>query len=89
MNSSTRPPPKVLFVHDGLPYEPHVKHLVDAGLRVTEIHASSALGTATTLQPDIIVLDFDCDGEVTEQLKASPATQHIPVVALMELTRPA
>ena len=88
MNPPSRPPPMVLFVHDGLPYDPHVKHLTDAGLRVTEVHADTAVATATTLQPDIIVLDFDCDGDVTDQLKAITATQHIPVVALVELTRP-
>ena len=88
MNPTNRPPPSVLFVHNGLPYESHVKHLTDAGLRVTEALADAAVAKATILQPDIIVLDFDCDGDVTEQLKAHASTQHIPVIALVELTRP-
>ena len=87
MNPTTRPPPTVLFIHNGLPYEPHVKHLSDAGLRVTEAHADTALTQALRHQPDLIVLDFDCDGEVTEQLKGDTRTQHIPVIALVELTR--
>ena len=37
------------------------------------------------MQPDIIVLDFGCDGEVTAQLKAETSTQEIPVIALVEL----
>lgn len=88
MNPTTRPPPSVLFIHNGLPYEPHVKHLTDAGLRVSEAHADHAVAQAIALQPDIIVLDFDCDGDVTEQLKAHPPTKNIPVIALVELLRP-
>jgi CheY-like chemotaxis protein len=87
MKSPTRPPPVVLFVHDGLPYRTHVKYLEEAGLRVTEAHAHAAVTQATALQPDIIVLDFDCNGEVTEQLKANATTQHIPVIALVDLVR--
>lgn len=87
MNPTTHPPPTVLFVHNGLPYELHIKHLTDSGLRVSEAHADAALKQALRLQPDIIVLDFDCDGDVTEQLKRDTRTQHIPVIALVELTR--
>ena len=87
MNPTTRPPPTVLFIHDGLPYEAHVKHFRDAGLRVTEVHADTALTQALRLQPDLIVLDFDCNGDVTEQLKHDSRTRHIPVIALVELAR--
>jgi PleD family two-component response regulator len=86
MNPTPRsPPPKVLLVHDGSGYEAHVKYLTDAGLRVSETHADSALAEATTVQPDIIVIDFGCDGEVTSQLKGHAPTQHIPVIALVDL----
>jgi CheY-like chemotaxis protein len=85
----TRPPPTVLFVHNGLPYDGHIKHLTDVGLRVTEAHFDTALAQALRLQPDIIVLDFDCDGLVTAQLKGDTRTHHIPVIALVELTRQA
>jgi CheY-like chemotaxis protein len=59
-----------------------------AGLIVTEAHADQALREATTQQPDIIVLDFGCDGEMTAALKAHEPTAHIPVIALVKLIRP-
>jgi CheY-like chemotaxis protein len=86
VNPTTRPPPKVLLVHDGNPYKAHIKHLTDAGLHVSEAHAADALTRATELQPDIIVLDFGSNGGVTAQLKGNAPTQHIPVIALVELT---
>ena len=85
MNPTIRPPPTVLLVHNGSGYEAHVKHFVDAGLRVLETHAESALADATTMQPDIVVLDFGCDGETTTQLKGNEQTKHIPVIALVDL----
>jgi CheY-like chemotaxis protein len=84
MTSTTRHPPAVLFVHDGSPVA-HIKHLKDAGLRISETHAGEAVATAKQQQPDIIVLDFDYDGEVSAQLKRDQATRHIPVIALVEL----
>jgi CheY-like chemotaxis protein len=85
VNPITRPPPKVLLVHNGSGYDAHVKHLADAGLHVSETHADSAVADATSIQPDVIVLDFGCDGDVTRELKAHPPTKHIPVIALVEL----
>lgn len=86
MNPPTRPPPpKVLLVHDGSGYERHVKHLTDAGLRVAEAHADSAVAEAAAILPDLIVVDFDSDGDVTRQLKTYAPTQHIPIVALVGL----
>ena len=90
---TTRPPPTprrptVLFIHDGSAYTAHVHHLTAVGLRVTETRADSALKEALRLQPDIIVLDFGFDGEITAQFKAHSLTAHIPVVALAALTRP-
>lgn len=89
MNPTTRPPPKVLFVHNGEPYAPHIKHLTDAGLHVTESHTHSALSEALRLQPDLVVLDFSADGETTAQLKAHSLTRNIPIIALADLARPA
>jgi CheY-like chemotaxis protein len=86
MNPTTRPPPKVLLVHNGVPYEAHLKHLTDAGLHVSVAHGEDALAEATKLQPDIIMLDFGCNGEVTAQLKDHAPTGHIPIIALVELT---
>ena len=64
-----------------------MQHLKDAGLSVSETHATSAVVTATQLQPDLIVLDFGCDGETTRKLKADANTKHIPVIALVEMLR--
>jgi CheY-like chemotaxis protein len=75
----------VLLIHNGDSYQAHVKHLTDSGLSVSEAHADDALRTATALQPEIIILDFGCDGETTGALKAHPATAHIPVIALADL----
>ena len=80
-----RSPSKVLLIHNGAPYDAHIKHLTEAGLIVSEVHADHALRDATTQQPDIIVLDFGCDGETTAALKAHPETAHIPVIALADL----
>src|SRR4029434_11189513 len=77
---SDRPPPTVLFVHNGTPFHTHMQLLVDSRLRVTETHADTAIGEATTAQPDLIVLDLDCNGETVERLKAEPMTQHIPII---------
>jgi CheY-like chemotaxis protein len=83
-----RPPPTVLFVRDGTPFEAHIKHLRDARLRVTEVHADEALTTAGRLQPDIVVLNFTCNGDLTEQFKENRETGHIPVIALVKMLQP-
>ena len=83
--ATTRPPPNVLLIHNGDSYEAHIKHLTEAGLSVSEAHADDALPKATALQPEIIILDFGCDGETTAALKAHAATAHIPVIALADL----
>jgi CheY-like chemotaxis protein len=84
MTSTTRHPLVVLFIHDGSPVA-QIKHLKDAGLRVSETHAVAAVATAKKEQPDIIVLDFEYDGDVTAKLKRDRATRHIPVIALVHL----
>jgi len=65
----------------------HVAYLKHAGLDVAEAHAEHAVTSATTLQPDIVVLDFDCDGDLIHQLKENANTRHIPVVALVEMLK--
>jgi len=83
--TKTRPPPSVLLIHNGDSYHAHIEHLTEAGLSVSETHADEALRKATVLQPQIIILDFGCDGETTAALKAHPETAHIPVIALADL----
>ena len=85
MPTPIRPPPKVLLIHDGTDVEAHFQHLSDAGLTVAKAHGDDAVAAAIKLQPDIIVLDFRCDGEIMARLKSDPATRKIPVIALAEL----
>jgi CheY-like chemotaxis protein len=54
---------------------------------VTETPAETAVIQALRLQPDLVVLDFECDGEVTALLKGDSRTRHIPVIALVELMK--
>jgi len=85
MDAPVRPPPKVLLIHDGADVDAHVQHLTGAGLVVSKALAADAVAEAMRLQPDIIVLDFRCDGEITARLKGELATRQIPVIALAEL----
>lgn len=86
MDAPIRPPPKVLLIHDGADVEAHVKHLSGAGLVVSKADGEGAVAAAIRLQPDIIILDFGCDGEIMARLKAEHATQQIPVIALAKLS---
>ena len=88
MNRSSRPPPTVLFIHNGAPDGGHIEYLAKAGLRVSDTHSDTAIDEAAAQQPDIIVLDFALDGDLTERLKAHEATRHIPIIALVDLIRP-
>ena len=83
-----RRPTSVLFVHDGTPYAAHIEYLANAGLRVSDVHTNAAIDEAAAQQPDIIVVDFACDGNLLERLKADEATRYIPVIALVDLLRP-
>jgi len=88
MAGPTRPAAVVLFIHNGSPGHAHLKILEDAGLRVSVTQAAAAVAAAKTQQPDIIILDVDCDGDVSAQLKRDQATRHIPVIALVNLIPP-
>lgn len=85
MTMPTRPPPKVLLVHDGADFDTHLRHLIDAGLAVSIARGDHAVEVAIEVQPDIVILDFRCDGEIMARLKAEPITCGIPVIALAEL----
>ena len=61
-------PPKVLFIHNGHPVDGQVKHLKDAGLKVREADGGSAVSAARSFEPDVVVLDFDIDGDVVAAL---------------------
>jgi hypothetical protein len=85
-DSNSRPPPCILILHDGYDIRPYVLYLEGAGLRVVATCAKEMLiDTVVAAAPDIIVLDFDCDGDIVERLKGSLRTKHIPIIALAEL----
>ena len=55
---------------------------------MSEADADNAVPTAVSAQPDIIVVDFSGgDGDVTKALKGNADTEHIPVVALVEMLK--
>ena len=87
MTPPIRPPPKVLVIHDGNSVDAHISYLKEAGLDASETHADQAVAQALVLNPDIIVLDFDCDGETVAALQADIRTRDIPVIALADLPR--
>ena len=82
------PSTRVLFVDDDLATrEGYVTHLIRSGYYVTAAASGrEALAFATAWEPNVIVLDLglpDIDGwEVARQLKATPATIAIPIIAL-------
>ena len=85
MAKLTRPPPKILFIHDGHSPDAHGNYVLKAGLDVSKTHADDAVATAVDFQPDIIVLDFDCDGETVAALKGVEETKAIPIIGLAGL----
>jgi DNA-binding response OmpR family regulator len=83
--ATSRPPPKVLLIHDGAGDDAHFRHLTDAGLEVSHASGGVAVDAAIRFQPDIIILDFRCNGGIMARLKGDAATSRIPVIALAEL----
>jgi CheY-like chemotaxis protein len=83
-----RPPPKVLILHSGIAVETYLSVLRAAGLEATEAHGDDAVAQVAAIQPDIIVLDFACDGETMAALRSDERTSNIPVIALAELPAP-
>ena len=85
MTEPIRPPPHVLLIHNGMDVSQHVAYLSDRGLRVSQTSGDHAVPGTRSVMPDLIVLDYDCDGEVLAQLKADSRTRHIPVIGLKDL----
>ncbi len=64
-----------------------VLYMRTKGIKVeTAATGLQALTKARELAPDVVVMDLGLPGldgwEATRQLKASPATRHIPIIAL-------
>jgi CheY-like chemotaxis protein len=79
---------KILYVEDNDDNVYMLKNrLSRAGFTVIiATNGAQGVAMATSEQPDLILMDLtlpDIDGEeVTRRLKADPATEHIPVIAL-------
>ena len=85
MNARTAHTPRVLIIHDGSSVAAYLAFLRAAGLEASETAADHALAQALVMEPDIIVLDFDCDGEIMAALHGDARTSTIPVIALADL----
>jgi hypothetical protein len=87
----SRPPPFILLIHDGRGGREYVRYLTAAGFRVAELtaqeHDRDLAEQTVSIGPDIIVLDYACDGETVMRLKADPRTAALPILALAELLR--
>ena len=79
---------KILYVEDNDDNVYMLKNrLTRAGFVVViATNGTQGVAMATSEQPDLILMDLtlpDIDGEeATRRIKADPATQHIPVIAL-------
>jgi two-component system, cell cycle response regulator DivK len=80
--------PRILLVEDDKPnLEILVRRLTRSGYQVlTATTGAEARDLATTELPDVVLMDVglpDHDGwEITRQLRAHPATQALPIIAL-------
>ena len=78
----------ILVVYADGDGEAYVRYLTTAGFRadaVSRIPSDEIVKRTLALMPDMIVLDYDCDGETVARLKADRRTAPIPVIALAEL----
>ena len=86
-----RHPPFILLIHDGHVRGDYVPYLTAAGFRVAELPVQAPdrdlVERTITIGPDLIVLDYTCDGETVMRLKADPRTADLPILALAELSR--
>jgi two-component system, cell cycle response regulator DivK len=88
MTDTIRPPPLVLVVHRPGGVEKYADYLAGSGFRVAEADGGGhGVEQALVLLPDLIVLDFELDGEVVGLLRKSPTTRHIPIIALAEMEK--
>ena len=79
-------PLHVLIIHRRDATEGYGAYLSSEGFQVTEANDSAdGVAKALALQPDLIVLDFDLDGETTGRLKSHLSTCGIPVIALAKM----
>jgi CheY-like chemotaxis protein len=88
VTDAMRPPPLVLVVHRSGGMEKYADYLISSGFRVAEARdGGHGVEQALLLLPDLIVLDFELDGEVVGLLREYPTTRAIPVIALAEMDK--
>lgn len=88
MTPAIRPPPLVLFVHRAGGVEKYGDYLSGSGFRVAVSHdGGHGVEQALLSLPDLIVLDFELDGEVVDLLRQAPTTRMIPIIALAEMEK--
>jgi hypothetical protein len=88
---SSRRPPMILVIYADGDGDAYVRYLTTAGFRAASVSTNSAIDivdcTLATM-PDMIVLDYDCDGETVDQLKSDKRTAPIPLIVLAEFPGP-
>jgi DNA-binding response OmpR family regulator len=86
MTTSSATPPLVLMVYGDVAGG-YGDYLRECGFRVVEAHtASDALSRALKMMPDLIVLDYDLDGDVVAHLRSNMLTKGVPIIALTVLS---
>jgi CheY-like chemotaxis protein len=86
MDIVPHPPPLILFIHNHTNVEKLLEYLTSAGLRVARTrNDGDMLAQVLRLVPDLIVLDFNIDGDTAERLKGDVRTMSIPLIALAEM----
>jgi DNA-binding response OmpR family regulator len=84
--SKRRPPPRIVIVHDGDDPQSTVHFLTDAGLTVATVSdGQDVFEGIVSADPDLIVLDFGCNGDVMQRFKNDHRTAHLPVIPLVDL----
>ena len=85
---SSRPPPTILVIYADGDGEAYVQYLTTAGFRAasaSRIPGDEIVDRTMATMPDLIVLDYDCDGETMDRLKGDRRTAAIPIIALADL----
>lgn len=85
---SSRPPPAILVIYADGDGDAYVQYLTTAGFRAvsaSRIPGDEIVDRTMAARPDLIVLDYDCDGETMDRLKADRRTAAIPIIALADL----
>ena len=84
---SSRPPPAILVIYADGDGDAYVRYLTTAGFRAisaSRIPGDEIVDRTVAAMPDLIVLDYDCDGDTMDRLKSDRRTAAIPIIALAD-----